>query len=60
MITILVSYRMLLLDVQGIEFVLAGNASYPEANTTICVMGVFDTYEKNGYIYCTLREANLL
>ena len=32
----------------------------PEINEEICVAGVFDTYEENGYTYCTLREASLL
>lgn len=49
---------------QGIEFVLTDDYiypdDYPEADTEICVVGVFDTYEEKGYTYCTLREASLL
>lgn len=26
----------------------------------ICVVGVFDIYEENGYMYCTLRDAELI
>ena len=46
---------------QGIEFVLAGNYTYPddypEEGSHITVSGVFDTYEDEEYIYCTLRNA---
>ncbi len=49
---------------QGIEFVLAGDykypEDYPELNSEICVVGVFDTYEEDGSIYCTLRDARLV
>ena len=48
---------------QGIEFVLAGSHTfpndYPEIGTDICVVGEFDTYEEDGYMYCTLRNAIL-
>ena len=48
---------------QGIEFVLAGSHTfpndYPEIGTNICVVGEFDTYEEDGYMYCTLRNAIL-
>ena len=46
---------------QGIEFVLAGDYTYPddypEEGSFIRVAGVFDTYEDEEYIYCTLRNA---
>ena len=49
---------------QGIEFVLTEDytfpGDYPEVDAEICVVGMFDTYEENGYTYCTLREASLL
>ncbi len=49
---------------QGIEFVLAGDYTfpddYPEIDTEICVVGVFDTYQDGDYTYCTLRKAILL
>ncbi len=49
---------------QGIEFVLAGDYTfpddYPEIETEICVVGVFDTYQDGDYTYCTLRRAVLL
>ncbi len=48
---------------QGIEFVLAGDYTYPEdypeEGSYIKVAGVFDTYEDGEYIYCTLRNAVL-
>ena len=46
---------------QGIEFVLAGDYTYPEdypeEGSYIKVAGIFDTYEDEEYIYCTLRNA---
>ncbi len=49
---------------QGIEFVLAGDHvypdDYPEIGEEICVVGVFDTYRENEYLYCTLRQAELV
>lgn len=49
---------------QGIEFVLAGEASYPEdypsEGETICVIGTFDTYMEGESMYCTLRNASLV
>ena len=49
---------------QGIEFVLAGNYSYPndypEEDSEICVIGVFDTYKEGDCTYCTLRNAKLV
>jgi len=45
----------------GIEFVRAGNYSYPEdypdPGDSVRVVGTFDTYEEDGYIYCRLRDA---
>lgn len=49
---------------QGIEFVLTDDYAYPddypEVEEEICVVGVFNTYQENGYIYCTLLNAKLL
>ncbi|MCR5417437.1 MAG: hypothetical protein K6E84_00800 [Lachnospiraceae bacterium] len=49
---------------QGIEFILTEDYRYPDdypaEGTTICVSGVFDTYEENGVKYCTLRNARLV
>lgn len=49
---------------QGIEFVLTEDYTYPDdypdVNEEICVIGVFDTYQEDGYTYCTLRNADLL
>ncbi|MBQ9489742.1 MAG: hypothetical protein IKO03_16135 [Lachnospiraceae bacterium] len=49
---------------QGIEFVLSGDYvypnDYPELNAEITVYGVFDTYQEGDYMYCTLRNAQLL
>lgn len=48
---------------QGLEFVLAGENSYPddypESGKEITVTGVFDTYEENGALYCHLKDASL-
>ena len=48
---------------QGIEFVLDGDYTfpdaYPEINSIITVTGIFDTYEENGYTYCQLINAKL-
>lgn len=47
---------------QGMEFELAGNYRYPEdypgEGEEMCVVGVFDSYEENGYAYATLRNAS--
>ena len=47
-----------------IEFVLDGTYvypnDYPELDTEITVVGVFDTYLEDGKTYCTLRRAKLL
>lgn len=46
---------------QGMEFVLDGNPPYPEAYPTLetetTVVGIFDTYEENGIIYCHLIKS---
>lgn len=48
---------------QGLEFVLAGEHSYPaddpELGTEITVVGTFQTYEENGYMYCHLVDAKM-
>lgn len=48
---------------QGIEFVLDGDYNYPddypEVGSNITVLGTFDTYEENGYMYCQLIEAKM-
>lgn len=48
---------------QGIEFVLAGEHTYPndypEINSIITVTGTFETYEEGGYLYCQLVNAKM-
>ena len=48
---------------QGLEFVLAGEhsypADYPELGTEITVVGTFQTYEENGYMDCHLVNAEI-
>ena len=47
---------------QGIEFVLAGDHTFPDdypKEGKITVTGVFDTYMEGQYTYCTLRNATL-
>ena len=48
---------------QGIEFELTNSYTYPddypEEGADICVIGTFDTYEEDDYIYCTLRNARI-
>lgn len=48
---------------QGIEFEWKGEHSYPndypDKNSEISVIGVFETYEENGYSYCRLKDAEL-
>ena len=48
---------------QGLEFVLTGDYTYPddypELGTEITVVGTFQTYEENGYLYCQLVDAKL-
>jgi len=47
----------------GIEFELAKERiypdEYPEAGSIITVTGVFETYEEDGILYCTLRDATM-
>ncbi len=49
---------------QGLEFILSDEAVYPDdyptLGTEITVIGVFDTYLEDGYMYCTLRSAMLV
>jgi hypothetical protein len=49
---------------QGIEFEPSEEFTYPddfpEDGGDICVVGVFDTYEEDGFTYCTLRNAEIL
>lgn len=46
---------------QGLEFVLDGDAvypqDYPELGTEITVVGEFQTYDEDGYLYCHLIHA---
>lgn len=46
---------------QGIEFVLIKDYTYPDdypqEGENICVLGTFDTYEEDGFTYCTLRDS---
>ena len=48
---------------QGLEFVLAGEhsypADYPELGTEITVVGTFQTYEENGYVDYHLVDAEM-
>ncbi|MCR5675796.1 MAG: hypothetical protein K6G16_08815 [Lachnospiraceae bacterium] len=50
---------------QGIEFELKDAATrkypddYPQAYDDITVVGIYDTYEEDGFVYCTLRDAVL-
>lgn len=48
----------------GIEFELKGKhkypKDYPEDETEITVVGIFDTYKEDGFEYCILRKAKLL
>ena len=49
---------------QGIEFEPSEDFTYPddfpEDGGDICVVGVFDTYEEDGFTYCTLRNAEIV
>ncbi len=48
---------------QGLEFVPAGNCTYPddypEPGGNITVIGTFETYEEEGYTYCHLVNAQM-
>lgn len=49
---------------QGIEFEPSSDFvfpdDFPEDGGDICVVGEFDTYEEDGFTYCTLRNAQIL
>lgn len=49
---------------QGMEFVLKGNpkypSGYPELNKEITVVGTFETYDENGYLFCHLVDAEIV
>ncbi len=49
---------------QGLEFVLSGDYTYPddypELGSDITVVGTFNTYEEDGYVYCQLTDAGLI
>jgi len=49
---------------QGIEFVLKGDHTYPddypEVEEEIVLVGTFDTYYEDDYMYCTLRDAEMI
>lgn len=42
---------------QGLEFELANGFEYPAEEEEVIVTGTFETYEEEGYLYCTLRNA---
>ncbi len=48
---------------QGMEFILADGAvypdDYPEVDSEITVIGVYETYEKDGMLYCYLLDATI-
>lgn len=46
---------------QGIEFIWAGHApeDYPPAETRVTVVGTFNTYDEDGYIFCQLEDADV-
>ncbi|MBC5999125.1 hypothetical protein H8876_03815 [Clostridiales Family XIII bacterium BX16] len=48
---------------QGLEFVLAGEHTYPDdypkEGEEITVTGIFDTYEEDGFKYCQLINASM-
>ena len=49
---------------QGVEFVLAGEHTYPddypEPGSEITVTGTFEVYEEAGYQYCRLVDAEMI
>lgn len=49
---------------QGMEFELDETydrpEDYPEEGEEVVVEGTFDTYMENGYLYCTLRDGQLI
>ncbi len=48
---------------QGIEFLLEGNPPYPEGypelKTDITVIGTFEIYEEDDYLFCRLQNAKI-
>lgn len=44
---------------QGVEFVLVDPSGYPEDLSPVTVTGIFETYEKNGYLLCRVDHAVL-
>ncbi|MBR4579847.1 MAG: hypothetical protein IKO32_01285 [Lachnospiraceae bacterium] len=44
---------------QGIEFVLKEGYEYPANDEDVIVTGEFGTYEEDGFLYCTLKDAVL-
>lgn len=44
---------------QGIEFSLEKGYEYPADDEEVTVVGEFGTYEEEGFIYCTLKDAKL-
>lgn len=54
-------YDALACCAQGMEFILNEEAVYPDDYPTeteiITVVGTFETYEENGYVYCHLVDA---
>ena len=49
---------------QGLEFVLAGEHTYPddypELGNEITVTGTFELYEEDGFQYCRLADAEMV
>lgn len=45
---------------QGIEFITDTPGKCPEDGGEVTVVGVFDTYYEGEYLYCTLRDAQIL
>ncbi len=48
---------------QGLEFELTEDYKYPddypEEAEDVCVTGIFDTYQEDGYKYCVLKNARI-
>ena len=45
---------------QGVEFVPLNPEACPAEGGDVTVVGVFDTYMEGDYMYCTLRDAEIL
>lgn len=45
--------------VQGVEFILAEGAAYPEPGAWITIVGTFGVYEEYGYLYFHLTDTLL-